>query len=94
MKLVRDFPESFPNGVTNLLEVNNVARRVDPISMGPGARLVSLANLTERYLQCRLDKETSVRKSNWHMVLSGQQRECAYTSSLSRSILYRRLCIG
>ena len=44
--------------------------------MGPGARLVSLANLSERYLGCRLDKEDNVRKSNWHMVLSGQQREC------------------
>ena len=77
-KLVIDFPEHFPNGLTNMLEINNVARRVDPINMGPGARLVSLANMSERYLKCRLDKDTSVRKSNWHMVLTGQQRECEY----------------
>jgi hypothetical protein len=82
IKLVRDFRSAFPNGLSNLLEINNVARRVDPISMGPGSRLVSLANLTERYLSHRLDKDADVRKSNWHMVLSGQQRECRSSSFL------------
>lgn len=75
-KLFKDFPLAFPQGITNLLELTNVARRADPVGMGPGATLVSLANLSKRYLGKELAKEDDVRKSNWQSTLTGEQREC------------------
>ncbi len=84
-KLVRDFPAAFPHGVTNLLELTQVARAVDPLGIGPGNTLVSLSNLSKRYLGKELDKEDGVRRSNWMDVLSGQQRECEWERARARA---------
>lgn len=77
-KLLRDFPNEFPDGVRGILELTKVARKVDPINTGPGARLISLANLCGAYLGKSLSKESTVRGSDWSTTLSDVQKACEW----------------
>ena len=76
-KLIRDFPQQFQDaGITSLLELSYLARRVDPIGTGPGGTLISLAKLCKAYLELELDKDPDVRASNWKAALKPKQIEC------------------
>ena len=83
LKLLRDFPEAFPTGLTSLLELSHLARRVDPIGTGPGAHLISLANLGRAYMGREIDKDSGVRKGDWTKRLDAKQIDCGL--SLFRS---------
>lgn len=58
-----------------LLELNTLARNIDPVGCGPGAALISLANLSKAYLCRELDKG-AVRRSDWSKRLTPAQKSC------------------
>jgi hypothetical protein len=75
-KILRDYPDAFPQGIASLLELSHLARKADPINTGPGGTLISLANLTKEYLGRELDKDSAVRKGAWMDKLNTKQIEC------------------
>lgn len=85
LKLLRDFPKTFPTGISSLLELSHLARRVDPIGTGPGAQLISLANLGRAYLGREIDKDSGVRKGDWMRRLDSKQIDCAISPSLTQA---------
>jgi hypothetical protein len=89
LKLHRDFPNAFPLGLTNLLELTYVARKVDPIGTGPGSGLISLANLCLEYTGKQLKKENDVRKSNWIADLNDDQKDCECSCSSQLTSTWR-----
>ncbi|ORX33838.1 ribonuclease H-like domain-containing protein [Kockovaella imperatae] len=72
-KLLRDYPEAFPQGIASLLELSLLARRADPLNTGPGRTLIGLAKLVASYLHRHLDKDQDVRGSNWMLPLTRER---------------------
>lgn len=52
-----------------------MARKVDPINVGPGNTLISMANLCQWYLGHELHKG-EVRRSDWSQKLTPEQIQC------------------
>lgn len=75
LKILRDRPEAFPNGISSLLELSRMARKADAINTGPGGGLIALAKLVSAYLGKTLPKG-KVRSSNWSANLDASQIEC------------------
>ena len=76
LKLLRDFPEIFPEGIASLLELSHLARKVDPIRMGPGRVLIALAKLVGHYTGKDLDKTPHIRGGGWMEKLSEESALC------------------
>lgn len=73
--MLRDHGKQFPKGIASLLELSSMARRAEPILLGPGNVLISLAKLIAAFLGKNLSKG-SARTSNWAKPLKPIQVEC------------------
>jgi hypothetical protein len=77
-KLMRDFNPVLSR-VVSCLELSKLARRVDGEALGAGNTLISLTNLSKRYLGFPLSKDPNVRSGNWAGTLDQQQKDCRFS---------------
>jgi hypothetical protein len=72
-KITQDYPYVQPK---SMLDLSFLARVVDPENCGNVNVLISLARLTRGYIGNDLNKDNSVRKSDWSLSLDSEQQEC------------------
>jgi len=75
LKLIRDYPGVFPEGISSLLELSSMARAADPIGTGPGKTMIGLARLV-RWCTGKELQKGDVRTGDWSKKLDQQQVEC------------------
>ncbi|WVR05331.1 hypothetical protein IAU60_002345 [Kwoniella sp. DSM 27419] len=80
-----------PSGPSGLLELSFMARAVDPVATGPGAGLISLANLTKAYTGRVLPKPMDVRKGNWFEPLDQPAKDYAANDVYAALMVYKKL---